>query len=321
MKDLRIERYTPENEKDWNDFVSRSRNATFLFNRGFMDYHSDRFADHSLIARDENKIIALLPANLTTEPDGRRILHSHSGLTYGGWLLGKSHPTAGEMLHIFEKLREYGLSEDIEAIDYKPVPFIYPALPSQEDLYALFRFGATLTERNISATINLKANPGFNTQQTRNLKRGLKFDAHISEVNNVDTFHWLLSYCLYERHGVKPVHTARELQLLKSRFPDNIRFFMIYEDNKPQAGVCLFDCGNTVHAQYICSTERARDEGLLTRLFDYLIDPELFPQATYFDFGICNEDNGLILNEGLYRQKSSLGGSGVAYERYLLNLR
>ena len=115
------------------------------------------------------------------------------------------------------------------------------------------------------------------------------------------------------------MHTAQELDLLKSRFADNIRFFMIYEDDEPQAGVCIFDCGVTVHAQYICSTERARSEGLLTMLFYYLINPELFPSATYFDFGICNEDRGRILNEGLYRQKSSLGGSGVAYDRYLLN--
>ncbi len=318
MKDLRIDRYCPGDTDDWNDFVASSRNATFLFNRGFMDYHGARFEDHSLIARDGGKIIALLPANLTADPDGRRVLHSHSGLTYGGWACGPRHPEASEMIRIFEKLKEYALSEEISALDYKPVPFIYSTEPSQEDLYALFRFGAKLTERNISAAINLRANPGFNTQQRRNLRRGEKTQAYISETEEVEQFHRLLSQCLSERYGASPVHTADELRLLKSRFPAQIRFFMVFEDDEAQAGVCLFDCGTVVHTQYICSTPRGRSEGLLTRLFHYLIDAELFPAATYFDFGTSNDDHGLVLNEGLYRQKSSLGGSGVAYDRYQL---
>lgn len=318
MKDLKIERYSSADEREWNDFVNQSRNATFLFNRGFMDYHSDRFIDHSLIARDGGKIVALLPANITSDEEGR-VLHSHSGLTYGSWLLGPRHPDASEMLTIFNLTKEYALRNGIEALDYKPIPFIYSGMPSQEDLYALFRYGAGLTERNISVAINLSENPGLNTQQKRNLKRALGVESIIEESDNVELFHSLLSECLAERHGVKPVHTSEELRLLKERFPQNIRIFMLTVGGTPQAGVCIFDCGPTIHAQYICSTPTARKEGLLTCLFDYLINSQLFPHAQYFDFGICNENHGLFLNEGLYRQKSSLGGSAVVYERYLLS--
>ncbi len=320
MKLLTIERYRPERAEEWNEFVATARNSTFLFNRGFMDYHSDRFDDHSLIVRDGNRPIALLPANITTESDGTRILHSHSGLTYGGWILGERHPDAGEMLEIFRLLKEYSRNRNIVALDYKPIPFIYSAMPAQEDLYALFREGAQLTQRNISVAINLDANPGFNTQQKRNLKRGIKVETEIG-INTVEVFHRLLTQCLAERHGVAPVHTENELRLLAGRFPDKIKIYLIYAYGEPQAGVCLFDCGNVVHAQYICSTEIGRKEGLLTRLFDYLIDPAKFPGARYFDFGICNEDGGRMLNEGLYRQKSGMGGSGVAYDRYMLRFQ
>lgn len=46
---LRIERYGPSYAAVWNDFVGRAKNSVFLFHRGFMDYHADRFADHSLL--------------------------------------------------------------------------------------------------------------------------------------------------------------------------------------------------------------------------------------------------------------------------------
>lgn len=319
MKDLRIERYDASMRDVWNEFAANARNSTFLFRRDYMDYHNDRFTDHSLIAYDSNKIISLLPANISTDDAGRRVLHSHSGLTYGGWLLGERHPDASEMLRIFEKTAEYCVSQDISALDYKPIPFIYSPMPAQEDLYALFRTGGMLMERNISCAINLRANPGFNTQQRRNLKRAMQSECDIREENSTEEFHRLLSECLAERHDAVPVHTAEELRLLKSRFPQQIRIFMIYEGGIPQAGVCIYDCGNVVHAQYICSTPRGRSNGLLTRLFASLADSRTFPKATYFDFGTCNENHGLYLNEGLYRQKNSLGGSGVVYERYQLN--
>ena len=44
-----IVRYTAEKADEWNAFVAESKNGTFLFNRGYMDYHADRFVDHSLM--------------------------------------------------------------------------------------------------------------------------------------------------------------------------------------------------------------------------------------------------------------------------------
>lgn len=221
--------------------------------------------------------------------------------------------------------------EGFAAIDYKPLPDIYTAIPSEEDRYALFRLGARLTECNISCAVNLRSNPGFNTQQRRNLKRGAASGASIRECADAEEFHNLLSDCLRERHGAMPVHSLDELRLLQGRFPENIRIFMAEApgsdsfdaDGKADAaaaGVCVFDTGRVAHAQYICSTEPGRREGVLTYLFEHLMR-ETFSDREYFDFGTSNERHGQLLNEGLYRQKSGLGGSGVAYERYRIDLK
>jgi hypothetical protein len=42
--------------------------------------------------------------------------------------------------------------------------------------------------------------------------------------------------------------------------------------------------------------------------------------ARYFDFGVSNEQEGRILNEGLYRFKTSFGAGGVAQEFYKVEL-
>jgi len=46
-----VQRYTADQQPQWDDFVSNSKNGTFLFFRGYMDYHRDRFPDHSLLVR------------------------------------------------------------------------------------------------------------------------------------------------------------------------------------------------------------------------------------------------------------------------------
>ena len=79
---LRVERYTADRGEEWNEFVRRSKNGTFLFERGYMEYHGDRFVDCSLIVRDDRgRLIALLPASRHDDA-----LVSHGGLTYGGFV-------------------------------------------------------------------------------------------------------------------------------------------------------------------------------------------------------------------------------------------
>lgn len=316
-KEFRLYRYTNSDASEWDTFVRNSRNGTFLFERGYMDYHSDRFMDHSLIARKGGRIMALLPANLLIDTStGNRVLQSHGGLTYGGWILPQRHSDALDLMKCFSLLQKYATRERISAFDYKPIPYIYQKMPSQEDLYVLFRQGAILKERNLSCCIDLTENPGFNKQQKRHLRKAEMEGCKFYETKDCKEFHALLSDCLAERHRTRPVHTLEELELLHRRFP-NIRIFMLdLPDGTPQAGVCIYETEMVAHVQYICSSPEARSKGLLTFLFNELI--RRFAHCRYFDFGISNEDHGLYLNEGLYRQKASLGGSGVAYDRYMI---
>ena len=49
-------------KQDWDNFVERSKNGTFLHKIDYMHYHLDRFNDCSLILRNhKNEIVALIP--------------------------------------------------------------------------------------------------------------------------------------------------------------------------------------------------------------------------------------------------------------------
>lgn len=315
MDTVSIDRYSPERKQEWDDFVSRSRNGTFLLQRGYMDYHSDRFRDSSWMAYQKGKLRAILPANI----DDAGTLHSHQGLTYGGWITPMGHLDGEDLLEIFGRALEVWSKEGIRELDYKRMPYIYCRTPADEDLYALFRLGAVRTGCGLSSAINLREGVGFNQMQRRHLRKSQTLPFTISEEANVAPFMELLNACLQERHGVDPVHSCEEMQMLRNRFLDNIRVFVLRMDGAetPQAGVCVYDTGIVAHSQYIATTPQARELNLLTPLFHHLIT-DVFADRPYFDFGISTEDNGRYLNTGLLRQKFSYGGTGVTYDRYSL---
>ena len=63
MIKISIERFSSALEQEWGDFVKRSSNGTIFHERKFLSYHIDRsFNDHSLVIRDNDQVIAVLPA-------------------------------------------------------------------------------------------------------------------------------------------------------------------------------------------------------------------------------------------------------------------
>jgi hypothetical protein len=120
---------------------------------------------------------------------------------------------------------------------------------------------------------------------------------------------------LAARHAVKPVHSVEEITLLASRFPENIRQFSVYCDDEIVAGTTIYETPTVAHAQYIAATDRGQKIGALDYLFAWLLD-EFYRDKRYFDFGICNEQDGRVLNHGLQDWKEGFGGRGYAHDFY-----
>lgn len=321
---FRFAAYTPADAPAWNAFVAASRNATFLFDRGYMDYHAQRFADASLLVYETRapggeRLVALLPAN--REGD---VLASHAGLTYGGLLLGES-AGAQMVLHLMRALQAHLHAQGVRELHYKAIPAPYHRRPCQEDLYALWRCGAELLRRDAVAAIAPLARdwPAAARKRVTGAVRRQPGLVIADEPAGGDGPAWgeywaLLQAQLAGRHGAAPTHSEAEMRLLATRFPTRIRLKTARIHGDMVAGTVLYDCATARHAQY--SAMRAGSGDVLWLVFEAAI-AEAQAGQRWFDFGNSNERQGRWLNAGLAFFKQSLGASTVVQDFYRLPCR
>jgi hypothetical protein len=310
---LEILRYRPDFAADWDRFVNGARNGVFLLRRSFMDYHADRFEDHSLIATYKGQPIAVFPANLAAG-----VLWSHQGLSYGGWIMA-ARVGAADMLRIVEAQRDYLRTHGVAStIVYKAIPSIYAEQCAQEDLYALHRHDAVLVRRDIGAAVNLAHPIGTDANRRYNVRKALKAGIQVRPSDDWAGFHAVLSAAL-GRHGATPTHSVAELMLLAARHPDNIALRIAVQEGRLLAGAVVFDTGRVVHTQYLASSTDGRRTGALDLVIETLKTDYAGARA-YLSFGISTEDAGRVLNEGLAEHKEAFGARGVVHDVYELRV-
>lgn len=305
------------NADDWDTFCLKSFQATLLHTRRFLSYHGENFTDQSLIVEKGDKCIGLFPAALN--PNDTTCVVSHPGATYGG-MLHQGRLQGAQMIAALEAISQYYAADGRKKLLYKAVPHIYHRVPAQDDLYAMFRLDAKLIRCDVSSAIDLQNRQPVSQRRKRSLKKSLKAEFVINEGSRWLAPLWeVLRVNLASKHGVEPVHTLTEIQLLAERFPDNICCVCGIFEGRVVAGVLLFVTPTAFHAQYITSSEIGYEISALDAIFEYCIEAAQRNGKRWFDFGISNENSGWVLNEGLYGFKSEFGGGGVAHEFFELD--
>lgn len=310
-----IKEYKISEKEEWNSFLANSRNSTFLFDRDFMDYHSDRFQDHSLMFYYKDKLAGIFPANISDNA-----IYSHQGLSYGGWVVenkARSNITFNFIYHTLKYLNEKG----IDLIYYKAFPNYYNIIPGGDVEYCLYKLKSSLIRKDITTIVNINSPLPYQTRRKRSVKKAKKNNITINECDSFESF-WshVLEPNLLNVHGLKPVHSVDEIKLLNQRFPKNIRQFNAYEEDEILAGCTILDTPTTAHAQYISANSSGKETGALDLLMDHLINNE-FQNKKHFDFGISTEDQGKILNNGLLEWKEGFGGRSVSVDHYEISTK
>jgi hypothetical protein len=294
-------RYSQKHKNQWDDFVRTAKNATFLFYRDFMEYHSDRFEDHSLMVFKEDKLVSVIPANRNESG-----LYSHQGLTYGGLvILPKLKLTS--FIEIFKSVLQFLEKEGIAYFELKQLPSFFASFASDEINYALFCVEAECFRCETFAVLDLQKPYHFSKDRKEGFKRGIKNNLEVKEEFDLVPF-WekLLIPVLEDKHEAKPVHSAEEIQKLKEKFPNQIRQFNVYDKNKLVAGTTIFETPLVAHSQYIAANSDKNNNGSLDFLHNHLIK-NVFPKKAFFDFGTFNLEQGTKINSGLGYWKQSFG--------------
>jgi len=314
MSDYIVERYQNKHQNLWNDFVLKSNQDSFLFHREFMDYHSDRFMDFSLMIYNNGILIALLPANRVDDK-----IFSHQGLTYGG-LIYTEGTDRDQIEVVFQSIIEYLKKSEFTDVYIKSLPEFYDnnSLVVSEIMTDI-GFEIYKTDRVLAVDYNRPLT--IHKTKLKNYRKSTKKGFEIKETADLSLF-WneVLVPRLKEKHNAKPVHNLEEITLLKSRFPNKIRQFNIYLNDKIVAGITLFDKGDVVKSQYGATTLHGERTRALEYLFLHLIYHYEDLGKTYFSMGTVREDNELGYNPGLLKQKEELGCTSYYQNFFKLKL-
>jgi hypothetical protein len=309
---LQVQPYRPELADAWNALNRAAAGGHFMFDRGFMDYHADRFEDASLMVLRDGTPAALLPLNRRGDE-----AWSHQGLTFGGLV---SHGLGvTDVMAALDACADHLRGQGVGRLTYKALPWIYAREPAQADLYWLFRRGAALVRRDVSAAIDYRARGRVSSRRARGARKAAQAGLAFARSEDWGGYWALLEEVLGGRHGAKPVHSEAEIRLLAGRFPENISLHTAVLDGRLMAGVVMFRSAQVAHAQYIAAGEEGRGLGALDGLFEHLIQAHAATHR-WFDFGVSNTDQGRVLNEGLIRQKEEFGAGAVVHDFYAVAL-
>ncbi len=310
-----VKKYESSDSLEWDNFIDSAKNATFLFKRDFMDYHKDRFEDFSMMVYKGEELYAVIPAN---RRDSK--VYSHQGLTYGGFVLQSS----AKLISAFEAFRamlQFLSSNGILKLDIRVIPPFYNLLPSDELVYFLFLANATLLKRDVVFLIDYQNKIRFQKNRREGINKANRMGLSVKMDTNFDGF-WdeILIPNLKNKHDVAPVHSLSEIKLLANRFPENIKQFSVYKDDKIVAGTTIFLTKTTVHPQYVSGNADKNIYGSLDLAYNFIIE-KYKDSKRYFDFNISSEENGKYLNKGLIFWKESCGARSYTVDNYVLDTR
>ena len=308
MKNYTVRLYEGNDYENWNAFIGQAKNATFLFHRDFMEYHSDRFQDYSLIVLDGEKWVAVLPANVVENQ-----VFSHQGLTYGGLVYGDKIGAALVEI-ILDAIIDFLKKCKIENFVLKLIPDFYQARTSNEMHYFLFQKKADLLKRSMNLVIDYSKPFQISKSKLKHFRRVSELGISIEETEDFTSF-WnqILIPRLREKHKAKPVHSLEEIHQLKSYFPQNIKQINAYFEGEIVAGITLFCSERVIKSQYGATSLKGESIRALDFLFINIIN-KYASDFSFFDMGIVDEDESY--NEGLLKQKEELGCSVCLQDVY-----
>lgn len=299
-----IKPYHNDYKNIWNSFIKDSVNGTFLFDRDFMEYHSDRFNDASLMVFNDDALICCIPGNKKESN-----FYSHQGLTYGGFIFKKDLSKSQLEKVIHQVIND--LKDNYASIEFRWQPYFYNDY-QEHIISAMDQLGFQTRKKFDNLHIDLIHKIKTSSKKTVGYRNG-KFDELRLEINHDFKSFWnqILIPQLKARHDASPVHSLEEIELLASRFPDSIKQYTIYKDQELLCGVTFFIKNNIVKSQYASASPDGLKVGALDFLYLEAIQRFKNEGLEYIDLGHVNNPDGTI-NRGLQRFKEELGGVNTA---------
>ena len=311
MMKLNTEFYTGD-MNEWDNFVYSSRNGTLFHTQKFLSYHQNKdFVDRSLIIKSKKGVECVFPA-ASIRRDGKHILFSHIGSSFGGLIVSSRMGIEGTH-QIIKMILEISSSYNYDEIEMRLTPYIYHKIPCDEIQFCLLANGFKPSAYDLSCVIPL--NDMMTQDQTTNksIRKAINTELRVSYSSPDWERYWvILSNNLKEKHNVLPTHTLEEILRLKNLFPDKIRLMTTYLDDIMTSGVVLF-VGNdrAFEVFYIAQDYNYQEYRCMSLLLHHVIDWGFSNGYRFINLGISTEDHGTKINWGLFKFKEGFGARSV----------
>jgi len=283
-----------------------------LFYRDYMDYHSNRFEDFSILIYKNKSLVGLIPANRS-----KNTIYSHQGLTYGGLLLENNFNAifSKELMAVVKKFYK---DNGIVDFQLKSYPSSYPQFDSTP-FFSFFKNSKTnIITTHKSLAIDFSKKVKIHKTKLKHQRKGLEYGLEIRLDNDFKTF-WteVLTPMLEDRFQTKPVHSLEEIEQLHSFFPSKILQYNVYLKDKILGGITIYNKGSVVKSQYSATTLEGQKNYAIDVLFLHLIEHYKNSGAQFFCMGTVTTIDSLGYSPGLLKQKLELGCD--IYEQQIIN--
>jgi len=236
---ITINKYEKKQLDEWDQFINASNNGTMFQQQRFINYHIDRkFVDNSLIIKNNNNIVAVLPAAIKNN-----ILYSHPGSSYGGLVLAKK--TEFSIINnIIQELDNYCKNKKLKSIFLINSPSIYHKEVDDSLDYLLQWNHFRKKEIYISHAVNINETVSVLDLLKKRKRRYLNNDDELNalefkESNEFDLFYDILLKSK-EKFKTKPTHSLEELYQLKKIFPEQIKLLLTMKKDRVVGGSLMF---------------------------------------------------------------------------------
>jgi hypothetical protein len=303
MSNYDVVLYSKKDKSRWDTFIDNAPGTTFLLRRDFMEYHAHKFQDHSLIISDNSGIVAVMPANISGDT-----VCSHQGLTYGGIFFEATFDNV-EVEAVLQSILAYLKEQGVKVLDVKLLPEFYADKTTQYLNSLLHELQADIYRNDRVFAIDYSQPFTIHKTKLKHYRKSQEKDFVLREETDLTLF-WneVLIPRLREKHNTAPVHSLKEIHLLKSRFNKEIKQFNVYIEDTIVAGITIFEKGQIVKSQYGATTALGEKVRALEYLFLNLIFKYKSEGKSYFSMGTVRDlDMPLGYNPGLLRQKVELG--------------
>jgi hypothetical protein len=285
---LTIKKYNEKDINEWDDFIKSSNNGTIFHLQTFLKYHKEgKFDFTSYMIYNNNELVAVLPGGYK---ENGKVYWSPIGSSYGSIVTNDLHFEIS--LAIVDFLLDFFKKNGTKDIFLIPPPLIYSKIYNQHLEYAMLYRKFDFEYHYISHAIDLtSADLTTYNYKTRTKIKRCKENAELSvrEVNDFNEYYPILLENK-KKHNAIPTHSLEDLIKLKELFPDKIRQFNVYLNDKAIAGSTMFVANKQVALCFynMLNYEYANlHPAYLT--IDYVINWAKENGYKWFDFGVSQD--------------------------------